>query len=134
MKTAFVLGILTLLILAAPSVFGQTKPTLDQQKACADQAQTFEARKPKDIDIWEITNHFDNTTQTCYVMTYAVKGMGKDGVYRAYKIFDAFEGRVYGDFSQLHTVLTSSIHGQHPSSDTEFLELADRYFGIKAAD
>ena len=151
MKRILLLG---LFVLASASLgFGQSKPhaphaPLSQQKVCAEEARKAfnKSFKPQQDGItYEFTSHYDTQTNVCYVL---VHGGGvttsTSSPYVTNSVFDAIEGRTYGDYVWINTQkkkyweVAPMICEVKPRgsdkvlchSDEEFDQLIDKYFSI----
>lgn len=74
--------------------------TLQQQKLCADQADKSFKESGFSDGQSTFTNHFDPAAGLCYIEVTTRRSFGQKLGY-SLLIYDAFEGRVYGDFSSL---------------------------------
>lgn len=124
----------------------QRNPTLSQQKMCADQAEKIF----KDSSISDdksslgntFTDHFDPRASVCYVEV-TTRHMLPGGKFQyTHLIYDAFEGRVYGDFDSFYKDILSEDAKPDSckikprdhdeilcKSNEEFDKLALQYFG-----
>ena len=137
-------------VLVASLAFGQNKPhaPLSQQKLCAEEAQkafnkSFKAEQ--DGVSYEFTSHYDADANVCYVLVHGSGATSKSSTpYVSYSLFDAIEGRTYGDYVWINStqkkywevapmVCSVSPRGGDKitcKSDDEFNQLIDKYFGI----
>jgi hypothetical protein len=156
MKPIRTLGCLILAVVMTASLgFGQNKPhaLLSQQKVCAEEARkafnkSFKAEQ--DGVSYDFTSHYDAQNNVCYVLVHgsgAVHGSGTNAnssAYVSYSLFDAMEGRTYGEYVWINS--TQKKYWEVPPmmcdvkprgsdkmlchSDDEFDQLIDKYFGI----
>jgi len=145
---------LLIIVGLAATTFGQNKPhaPLSQQKVCADEARkafskSFKAEQ--DGIAYEFTSHYDAQNNVCYVLVHGsgvVKGnaSGSSSPYVSYSVFDAIEGRTYGEYVWINSTqkkyweVPPMICNVNPrasdkilcKSDDEFDQLIDKYFGI----
>jgi hypothetical protein len=89
--------------------------TLAQQKACADQARAkfhedgYASLSPPG----SYTNHYDPQTNVCYVMVLTVTHGRNDSLLGNRKVYDAFEGQVYGVMTIVMFRVARLSHGQY---------------------
>src|ERR1700733_2001838 len=148
-------SILVLIIATASLGFGQSKPhpPLSQQKVCAEEARkafnkSFKAEQ--DGVSYEFTSHYDAQNSVCYVLVHgsgAARPSGTNGSpspYVSYSLFDAIEGRTYGEYVWINSTqkkyweVSPMMCEVRPRgtdkmlchSDDEFDQLIDKYFGI----
>jgi|ERR1022692_419552 triacylglycerol esterase/lipase EstA (alpha/beta hydrolase family) len=136
-------------VLAASLAVGQNNPhaPLSQQKVCAEEAQkafnkSFKAEQ--DGVSFEFTSHYDTQAKVCYVLVHGSGATSKSTPYVSYSLFDAIEGRTYGDYLWINSTqkkywevapISCSVKPRGSDkvlchSDDEFDELIDKYFGI----
>jgi hypothetical protein len=135
---------------SAESTAEVARPTLTQQKLCAEQAKkAFDEGQQQarqlggDSPISDYTSHFDPQKNVCYVRVSAVTA-SKRGVTNSVVVYDAFERRIFANFlwvnysqkkywevkpseCEVHPPQLSTIHCQ--SSD-EFNDLVEKWFGV----
>lgn len=135
----------------SPAQPQQTRPTLAQQKMCADQADEFfrdlvspsVPRRQIDPLVASYVNHYDPQSNTCYVAITRNQPSGKVLVHST-TVFDAFEGTGYASYTQTSDRVTAGTPVQPPvlcaieprgqpkvtcKSEDEFDYLVERYFG-----
>ena len=148
--------IVVLIIAMASLGFGQDKPhaPLSQQKVCAEEARkSFNEsfKREQDGVSYEFTSHYDAQNKVCYVLVHGSGAARPRGIangtpspYVSYSLFDAIEGRTYGDYVWINS--TQKKYWEVPPmvcevrprgsdkvlchSDDEFDQLIDKYFGI----
>lgn len=118
--------------------------TLAQQKMCAEQARKkFHEDNPKPNDYTVYTSHFDPAANVCYVMV-SIIATEKGGISVSDVVYDAFEGRVYGNYvwinpqgkkgSEVAPMLCSvKPRGQEEitcKSSQQFDDLVEKKFGV----
>ncbi len=125
--------------------------TLAQQKACADQARTkfhedgYDSLTPPG----SYTNHYDAETNICYITVLTLTHGRNDSLLGNRKVYDAFEGQVYGvmtivmfrgspPLTKLEDPSDCRVMpiGQKPilcstESEEEFDVLVKKYFGVE---
>jgi hypothetical protein len=116
-----------------------TSPTLEEQKTCADQAdKSFKESRFSDGHS-TFADHYDPKVRACYIEIATRRQLAKNQEYDLL-IYDAFERRVYGQFASTSAnpkAVQCSVkpRGQAEvtcGSDSEFNDLALRYFGTAA--
>jgi|ERR1035441_600638 hypothetical protein len=149
----FSILLLGVVIATASLGFGQSKPhtphaPLSQQKVCAEEARKAfnKSFKAEDNGItYDYTSHYDAQTNVCYVLVEG-NGVSKNtsNPYVSYSLFDAIEGRTYGEYVWINSTqkkyweVAPMICDVKPRdsdkvlchSDEEFDQLIDKYFGI----
>jgi hypothetical protein len=137
------ISILMFVLAVSVATFSQTaKPrqaTLTQQKMCADQAKKIfhqdNPTKPEHAVTWQYTSHYEPHTNVCYIMTWVVT-LEEKSANISHAVYDAFEGRVYGSFTQIgdHVVdCKITPPGQDAivcKTNDEFQHLVESHFGI----
>lgn len=152
MKRLLILGSLIL----SASLVGQDKPhaPLSQQKVCAEEAQKAfnkSFKTEQDGVSYEFTSHYDAKNNVCYVLVHGSgvarprgTANGNPSPYVSYSLFDAIEGRTYGDYVWINSTqkkywevppMTCEVRPRGSDkmlchSDDEFDQLIDKYFGI----
>jgi len=127
--------------------------SLSDQKMCAIQAKKayseagYDQPDPDFITTAnEYTNHFDAKANVCYIMVHTYKTSRKDkSRMLSYVVWDAFEGRVYANYSMINLYGAKSdfavapmecsikVPGQKEQtckSSDEFEELVEKHFGV----
>jgi hypothetical protein len=119
----------------------EQQATLSQQKMCADQADksfnesSFAAQSPGGLGN-TYTNHYDPSANVCYIEVTQRYMSGENLLY-GLLVYDAFEGRVYGEFTSFSKdskPMECSIKPRDRdeivcASQEEFDKLALHYFG-----
>jgi hypothetical protein len=124
----------------------QSNPTLSQQKTCSDQAE----KSFKDSSFSDdksslgntFTDHYDPGVSVCYVEVTTRHMLPGNKFQYTHLIYDAFEGRVYGDFDSFSEDIFSKDAKPDSckikprdhdeilcKSSEEFDKLALQYFG-----
>jgi hypothetical protein len=137
-------------VLVASLAVGQTKPhaKLSQQKVCAEGAQKAFSKSFKVEQggiSYEFTSHYDAQMNVCYILVHGSGvNIGTQSPYVSYVLFDAIEGRTYGQYTWINTQkkkywevepLDCSVSPRDSDKVTcksayEFDRLIDKYFGI----
>ena len=136
MKVLFV--ILGMILLPAAAQAQQPKPsqqprqaTLQQQKMCADQAKKAFKERSEELGPQFYSSHYDPTANICYVL-HTKK---ESGYYLVISVYDAFEGRSYGEFYQYHDEAPTCYVKPRKDkisckTEDEFRSLVEKHFGV----
>lgn len=143
MKTTIILAVFLLNGCAKPAPSTE-EPTakLADQKLCAEGAEKSFAQEQMGTSRNTYTNHYDPVARVCYVETTTVFIISSAPFRSSFShvVYDAFEGRVYGNFDSTSDREEPSMCDITPrnqpeikcESREEFDRLALKYFGTTA--
>lgn len=135
---------------AAQSKPDNARPTLTQQKICAEQAKKsfdeYEQQPPhsgEDNPAADYTSHFDPQKNVCYVRISATTA-SKQSVTNSVVVYDAFERRVFANYFWVNSEgkkyweVKPTMCEVHPQQQTtvychsseEFNNLVEKWFGV----
>jgi len=112
----------------------QPRATLEQQKMCADQAKKAFNERREDLGFQFFSSHYDPTANICYVL----HTKQSSGSFLVISVYDAFEGRSYGEFYRLDKEnFDNPTCYVKPRKDKigcktedEFRKLVEKHFGV----